>query len=150
MENNILIAVDLSENSLKAVDYVAALTSCHPSVKVTLLHVIKEPSPDIMPDEKQRKNHIERVRSEVLALMEQAARRLTSAGVPEGHVRIKIQTCKKPVSVSELILNEQKCGGYGTIVIGRRGVSKREEFLFGSVSSSVMREAKLCAVWVIA
>lgn len=149
MENKILIAVDLSENSLKAVEYVGAMTSCHPAVQITLLHVIKEPSPDIMPDEKQRQSHVERVRAEVLTLMEQAAKRLTSMGIPEKHVKVKIQTCKIPVTISELILHEQKCGGYGTIVIGRRGVSKREEFLFGSVSNSVMREAKCCAVWVI-
>jgi nucleotide-binding universal stress UspA family protein len=34
-------------------------------------------------------------------------------------------------------------------VVGRRGVSKRQEFLFGSVSSKVVRDAKNCAVWVI-
>lgn len=149
MENKILIAVDLSENSLKAVEYVGALTSCHPTVQVTLLHVIKEPSPDIMPDEEQRRSHVERVRAEVLNLMEQAARRLSSQGVPEKHIQVKVQVCKRPVSVSELILLEQKSGAYGTVVVGRRGVSKREEFLFGSVSNSVMREAKHCTVWVV-
>jgi nucleotide-binding universal stress UspA family protein len=149
MENKILIAIDLSENSLRAVEYVGAMTACHPTVEITLLHVIKEPSPDIMPDERQRQSHVERVRTEVLGLMEQAARRLTSGGVPEKHIQLKIHVCKRPVSVSELILHEQKSGGYGTIVVGRRGVSKREEFLFGSVSNSVMREAKRCTVWVV-
>ena len=149
MENKILIAIDLSENSLKAVEYVGTMTICHPTVQITLLHVIKEPSPDIMPDEKQRRSHVERIRSEVLGLMEQAAGRLSSSGVPEKNIQLKIQVCKRPVSVSELILHEQKSGGYGTVVVGRRGVSKREEFLFGSVSNSVMREAKNCAVWVV-
>jgi Universal stress protein family. len=41
-------------------------------------------------------------------------------------------------------------GGFGTVVIGRRGVSKAEEFLFGSVSTKVMHLAKDCAVWVVA
>ena len=149
MHNKILIAVDLSENSLRAVEYVGAMTSCHPTMQITLLHVVKEPSPDIMPDEKQRLSHVERVRSEVLNLMEQAAQRLTSQGIPSKHIQIKVQVCKRPVSVSELILHEQRSGTYGTVVVGRRGVSKREEFLFGSVSNSVMREAKQCAVWVV-
>jgi len=148
-ENKILIAVDLSENSLKAVEYIGAMTSCHPSVHITLLHVIKEPSPDVMPDESQRQSHVEKIRSEVLDLVEQAAQRLKSYGIPEKHIHLKIQICKRPISVSELILHEQKSGAYGTVVVGRRGVSKREEFLFGSVSNSVMREAKNCAVWVV-
>ena len=149
MANNVLIAVDLSENSLRAVNYVADMLHCDPAVGVTLLSVIKEPSADIVPDAEERKKQVEGKRSEVLRLMEQAAERLTSRGVPEQHIRLKVQICSKPVSVSELILHEQKEGGYGTIVIGRRGLSKREEFLFGSVSSSVVRDARGCAVWVI-
>lgn len=149
MTDKILIAIDLSENSLKAVDYVGRMTSCHPTVDITLLHVIKEPSPDIMPDEIERRSHVERLRSEVLGLMEAAAGRLVSNGIPEKQIHVKIQVCGKSVRVSELVLHEQKEGGYGTVVVSRRGLSKKEEFLFGSVSSSVMREARRCTVWVV-
>jgi nucleotide-binding universal stress UspA family protein len=149
METKLLLAIDLSENSLKAVDYAASILSCHPTSDVTLLHVIMELSPDIMPSSEERQRHVEELRSQSLALMEQAAQRLTSHHIPEKNIHLKIQVCKKPVSVAELILHEQQVGGYGTIVVGRRGMSKREEFLFGSISSRVIREAKNCAVWVI-
>ncbi|MFP5214035.1 MAG: universal stress protein [Acidobacteriota bacterium] len=149
MNGKLLVAIDLSENSLKAVDYVGYMMSCHKEVLVTLLHVIREPSPDTMPDEKDRKRFIEKTRSEVLALMEEAGRRLGGFGIPEKCVVLKVHTCGKPVSVADLILHEQRTCGHGTVVVGRRGVSKREEFLFGSVSNSVMREAKDCAVWVV-
>jgi len=36
-----------------------------------------------------------------------------------------------------------------TIVIGRRGISKKEEFIFGSTSNKIIHEAKKCAVLVI-
>ncbi len=147
--NKVLIAVDLSENSLKAVDYVGRMLRCHDRVEITLLTVIKEPSADIVPDEAERAARIEEARRETLALMEQAGGRLTALGIPENRIRIKLQVCRKPMSVSDLILHEQKEGGYGTLVVGRRGVSKKEEFLFGSVSSRVVRDAKHCAVWVI-
>jgi len=147
--NKVLIAVDLSENSLKAVDYVGAMLSCHELAEITLITVIKEPSADIVPDEAERTRMVEEARSETLALMEQAASRLKALGIPEKHIRIKIQVCRKPMSISDLILHEQQDGGYGTLVVGRRGVSKKEEFLFGSVSSRVVRDAKHCAVWVI-
>lgn len=146
---NLLIAIDLSENSLHALDYVGEMMSCHPSVQFTLLHVIKAPSPDIVPSEEERARQIEEMRSEAMALMEQAAGRLISRGVDEKQITIKIQVCKAPVSIADLILSEQQSGDHGTVIIGRRGLSKREEFLFGSVSSKVVREARRCAVWVV-
>lgn len=149
VENKVLIAVDLSENSLKAVDYVGGMLRCHETAEITLLTVIKEPSPDIVPDDGERGRMVEEARKETLALMEKAGSSLAALGIPEKHVRLKIQVCQKPMSVSDLILHEQQNGGYGTLVVGRRGVSKREEFLFGSVSSKVVRDAKHCAVWVI-
>ncbi len=149
MENRVLIAIDLSENSLKAVDYVGRVLSCHPDTRVTLLNVIKEPSPDLVPDAGERHRQVEESRAETLKRMEQAAGRLIALGMPEQSVRLKVQVCSMPVSVTDLILKEVREGGYSTVVVGRRGVSKREEFLFGSVSSKVVREAHRCTVWVV-
>jgi len=36
-----------------------------------------------------------------------------------------------------------------TVVIGRRGLSKKEEFIFGSTSNRILHEANNCAVMVI-
>lgn len=149
MINKILIAIDLSENSLKAVDYVAKVMECHSVADITLLHVIKEPSPDVMPDEQERKSQIEETRAEILGLMEKAAKRLTAHDISEKNIHLKIQICSKPVTVAELIMHERQSGGYGTIVVGRRGMSKKEEFLFGSVSNKIVREARDCTVWVV-
>jgi len=149
MQTKVLIAIDLSENSLKAVDYVGRMLCCHTSVDITLVNVIKEPSPDILSDTQERQEHVEQTRARTLTLMEQAARGLVAQGIPEKHIHLKIHICRKPVSIADLILREQQNGQYGTIVVGRQGLSKREEFLFGSVSNSVVREAKHCAVWVV-
>lgn len=149
MQTKVLIAIDLSENSSKAVDYVGRMLCCHPSVDITLLSVIKEPSPDIHSNPQERQEQVEQTRVRTLTWMEQAARGLVAQGIPENRIHLKIHICRKPVSIADLILGEQQNGGYGTIVVGRQGLSKREEFLFGSVSSSVVREARHCAVWVV-
>ncbi len=149
MENRVLIAIDLSENSLKAVDYVGRVLSCHQDTRITLLNVIKEPSSDLVPDAGERHRQVEELRAETLKRMEEAAGRLIALGMPEQSVRLKVQVCSMPVSVTDLILKEVREGGYSTVVVGRRGVSKREEFLFGSVSSKVVREAHQCTVWVV-
>lgn len=149
METKVLIALDLSENSLKAAHYVGNMVKCHNTVEISLMHVIREPSPDIMTDAKERQRHVETARADALALMEELGGRLAAFGIPPARIHLSIQVCRKPVSVAELILREQVKGGYGTVVVGRRGISKKEAFLFGSVSSTVVREARECAVWVI-
>lgn len=149
MEQKALIAIDLSENSLKAVEYVGEMMACHPDIEMVLLNVVREPSADIMPDEVERKAYVAKMKTDTLRHMEAAAQLLTSRGISEKRIHIKILACGKPVSIADLILQEQAEGKYGTVVIGRRGVSKKQEFLFGSVSKKVVTEAKGCAVWVV-
>jgi len=42
--------------------------------------------------------------------------------------------------------DKMKCS---TIVLGRQGLSRSEEFLFGSVSSKIVNHARDCTVWVV-
>lgn len=53
-------------------------------------------------------------------------------------------------SIAQEILAVLKEERFGTVVVGRRGVSKAEEFLFGSVSNKIIHHAKDCTVWVVA
>jgi nucleotide-binding universal stress UspA family protein len=145
----ILIAVDLSKNSLRAVTYVGEMMSCHPSVQVTLLHIVREPSRDIESSSEVRRTHVERQKAEALQLMEEAGQLLIAAGIPEKRICVQIRVCSGPMRVTDIILAEQKGGGYQTVVVGRRGLSRKEEFLFGSVSSRVVQDARECTVWVV-
>jgi len=47
------------------------------------------------------------------------------------------------------ILAERRQMKCSTIVVGRQGLSRSEEFLFGSVSSKIVNHARDCAVWVV-
>jgi nucleotide-binding universal stress UspA family protein len=38
---------------------------------------------------------------------------------------------------------------YATLVVGRKGLSRKEEFLFGSISGKIVRTARNCTVWVV-
>jgi nucleotide-binding universal stress UspA family protein len=46
-------------------------------------------------------------------------------------------------------LFEQNKAQYRTIVVGRQGLSRSEEFLFGSISSKIVSHARNCTVWVV-
>ena len=58
-----------------------------------------------------------------------------------------ITTTGRSIGMDILRIREE--GNYDTVVIGRRGVSKAEEFLFGSVSTKVVQSAVDCTVWVV-
>jgi nucleotide-binding universal stress UspA family protein len=47
------------------------------------------------------------------------------------------------------IMRAAREGAYGTIVVGRGGVSKVGDFLMGRVTSHVLNQAKDFAVWIV-
>jgi nucleotide-binding universal stress UspA family protein len=51
--------------------------------------------------------------------------------------------------MAECILAERDEREYGTIVVGRQGLSRTEEFIFGSISSKIVTHARNCTVWVV-
>ncbi|MBC8317247.1 MAG: universal stress protein, partial [Desulfobulbaceae bacterium] len=52
-------------------------------------------------------------------------------------------------TISQAILDVQQEGGYGTVVVGKRGVSRAEEFLFGSISNALVHSSGEFTVWVV-
>ena len=156
----ILIAFDSSEHAFRAVSYTGEMVADMPDVHITLLLVERLPDRDFFPDEAQwRAECRERVRTRKEALA-QARAILETAGVkPEAITVNYMVSCKSPFeealvcstgeSVVEDILRTQREGDYGTVVVGRRGVSKTEAFMFGSVSNRIVQETHTCTVWIV-
>ncbi|UCD87549.1 MAG: universal stress protein [Desulfobacterales bacterium] len=156
MAKRILVAVDESKNSMKAVDYVAR--SMQPTGTVTLFSVIPDATaacdldgPSLTPlFRKSRKAFcaIEDTKKDHLkAFMEKAKKVLVEAGYPSKNVTIKIR--KKKTGIARDILKEAQRGKYTTVVIGRRGLSSVKQFLFGSISNKVVQLAKDVSVIVV-
>ena len=80
-------------------------------------------------------------------LTSQARQVLGLAGVGEDAVQVKI--VPEQEGIAEDIAAEVKSGNYGTVVIGRRGISGARKLLFGSVSSKILNLVKDCAVCVV-
>ena len=53
-------------------------------------------------------------------------------------------------SIAACILAERETSSCATIVVGRQGLSRKEEFLFGSISNKIVSHARDCSVWVVA
>ncbi|MFZ2631683.1 MAG: universal stress protein [Desulfosalsimonadaceae bacterium] len=148
VNRNILIAVDESENSRRAVQYVGEMLGGVKGFKATMLHVIREPEEDEFPDQAEKEKWYQEHRQHVDRMLEEYRRMLIDAGFTDGDVstRSSLRYCP---SMAECILAERDSLEYATLVVGRRGLSLKEEFLFGSISGKIVRIARNCAVWVV-
>jgi nucleotide-binding universal stress UspA family protein len=63
--------------------------------------------------------------------------------------RISHRVVKGTRSVDQDILKSAHKGEFGTIVMGRRGLTGMQEFFMGSVSRKVLRQAAGMAVWIV-
>ena len=145
----ILVAVDASENSARALAYVAEMVGGSKGFRVELLHITRLPDKDLFQDEKSWDEQRLKQEQKAQEFLKEARAVLESKGVDPGAVSER-GFCIMGHSIAENILEIQEEGGFGTVVVGRRGMSKAEEFLFGSVSSKIVQYAKHCAVWVVA
>jgi nucleotide-binding universal stress UspA family protein len=148
MNRNILIAVDTSENSRRAVQYVAGLLGGMKGFKATVLHVIREPEEDEFPAEGEKEKWCQAYRQQVDQMLEEYRRTLIEAGFAAEDVSIRSPLRYCP-SMAECILAERDSLEYATLVVGRKGLSYKEEFIFGSISGKIVRTARNCTVWVV-
>lgn len=148
VERHIMIAVDSSDNARRAVLFVGDFFGCYKEFQVTLLHVILEPEATFFADNDERKKWLTDARGKAQKIMDEYRHILLDAGFPEDKVNVRIDTMRAS-SVADCIIKEQEEMKCCTVVIGRRGISKKEEFIFGSTSNKILHEARKCAVLVI-
>jgi nucleotide-binding universal stress UspA family protein len=152
----ILVAVDTSEEAMRTVAYLGTMVD-GTDLKVTLFHVIRQFDLGSQRYNASLSLHEEwegEVRKEFLeaersteAVFHKAVGHLEKAGVEGDRISTKIVT--GVASRAKAIVEEAKNGGYGTIVVGRRGLSRVEEFFMGRVSKKVIQLAQEMAVWVV-
>ncbi|UCF83032.1 MAG: universal stress protein [Desulfobacteraceae bacterium] len=147
----VILALDESEGAMKAVDYVGTMLgeSTH---EVTLFYVVRgsnvfkprfERVVNLMPE----KEWLEEAKLVAKSVFGKATTRLVDAGFDPKQVTTKMITGAS--SRAGAIVQEAEEGNYGTIVVGRRGVSKVQEFSMGRVSNKVIQLAKRHAVWLV-
>jgi nucleotide-binding universal stress UspA family protein len=155
MAQNILIAMDDSENAQRAVAFVAKSFSAQNTI--TLFNVMMDTatlcnmeSPELTPIFKAQQSSFcaleDKKRELVNEAMKKAQTLLTSSGFSENNVRVKIANKKR--GVARDILEEAE-NGYDLIVIGRRGLTGVKEFFLGSTSHKVFTGAKEISVLIV-
>jgi nucleotide-binding universal stress UspA family protein len=148
VNRNILIAVDESHNSQRAVIYVGKLLGGFRGFKITVLHVISQPEEDYFNNICYEDQWYNEYRTKVDKMLYEYRTILVDLGFnPEDvSTRSTIRYCP---SMAECIITELDNMEYSTLVVGRKGLTYKEEFLLGSISGKIVRTAKNCTVWVV-
>jgi len=158
----ILVAVDESENSTRAVQYVGSLLRETPKTAVTLFHVLKpmprgllehggseNPAAEARLSEQLRKDQETWIRQEAereCPFLLKAFETLTQSGFDRSRVTLRIG---HEDDIARNILEEGRNGKHETIVVGRHGSSGIKRLFGGGVTDQLLRDAKGFAIWVV-
>ena len=163
MTHKILVAVDGSGASERALEYAAKMARDLGDAQLTIFHV-GEPIPvnvmeyDKLPGEGEWEEKLEKHRQEVENYEKQEAQadakmfrylrhRAEQLGLKPEQVDTRFSADVQNIP-TEIMLEAEK-GGYEAICLGRQGRTSVKEFFIGSVSERVVRHARGCAVWVV-
>jgi nucleotide-binding universal stress UspA family protein len=155
MNKKVLVAIDDSENAMRAVEFIA--NSFAKDNKITLFNVIPDTaalcemnSPELTPYFKSQQSSFclleEKKRELVNQAVQKARNILMDAGFDENNITVKSEVKKS--GVARDIVKEAE-SDYNVIVMGRRGVSGIRDFILGSVSQKVFNLAKDISVLVV-
>ncbi len=155
MSKKVLIAMDDSDNAMRAVQFTAALIE--KDSEITLFSVLQDyksiceyNSPSLTPTFQRERAAFCAIEDEKKVLLEAAAkvamRYLQSAGFPEEKVKIQVQPLEKGTA-RDII--KKADSGFDVVVIGKRGISSAADFFFGSVSQKVLNGVKSASALVV-
>lgn len=155
----ILVAIDGSDNAMKAVEYVASQLSGTDDLFLTILHVLPYPPAPLwddghIPTEEEseiRTKYLEKwlknEKTKLVPVFDRAVAILTRNNIKPENIRTK--SVSDSIDVPGSILEEAKDGGYNTLVMGRRGLSPAKHLLLGSVTSKVINHGAGIAICVV-
>lgn len=158
----ILIAVDDSDESARALHYVGSLLRDIRDVHVTLFHVLNPMPRELMehggsenPEaehhlgEQLRKDQEEWIRAEgaiEYPILVTAMERLGQTGFPLDHVTLKLGHER---DIADSIMDEARAGGYGTVVVTRYGPTGTKRLFSNRITDRLVRDLSGVAVWVL-
>ena len=149
--NAVMVAVDGSESSLRAVDHLAFILEGNTDVKLSFFHVapsLKDFCPiDFADTDSAELETIIRQGDQACIdrFFAHARKKLADAGFNESQIHINVK--EGGFRVGKAVMEAYRQGKYGTLVIGRRGMDKK--FFTGSVSRYLINQFSDGALWVV-
>ena len=152
-DSKILVAVDGSENSKRAVDHLSFIIGSCKDEKMEILLLNIQPGfitlsgPRIYPNLSAFPGSKDDYEKKIIPFLDECEEMLLEAGIDPRQIKRKIVL--KSADIGKAVLSEAQKGNYETIVVGRRGISKAQEFFMGSISHNILQQAGDKAVWIV-
>lgn len=154
MGKKILVALDGSGYSRKAIEYLVKMETVIEGMQYVLFNTQPRLSEYLVEDAKRNpkasaalQNLTKKNMESSLNLLNESKSLMTKLGVDEKNIEMVSQSIA--VGTAKDILDYAKKSYCDAIVMGRRGLSRLAESFMGSVSSSVLEYAKFTPVWAI-
>jgi len=145
LKTSILVAISNSLSSRTVVNFLGNLPFCKEDLNITLFHVFMKPSGgEAMMGEKFMQQEPEKYK----AILKNAKDKLATFGFKPELIKIKLVTESYP-TVAEGLIAQYNKGSYDMVIIGRKKMSKAEEFVLGDPSVKLLRALEGAAVLVV-
>jgi nucleotide-binding universal stress UspA family protein len=147
---NVLIGFDGSEGSMRGVDFVCSMLSGR-EIAIMLCLVVRSLGihfgAELLFSAEHEDTWLRAISSQIESGYPEAENRLRDAGFHPDNVYLRV--LENITSRAEGLTKAAETGGFGTIVLGRRGVSDVSGFTMGRVSRKVLHMADRVAVWIV-
>ncbi len=140
MLSKLLVPVDGSENSLRALDHAIYLAK-KTGANITAMNVIENPPTVYVESQKLLNDLLAKFREESANILDKCKQ------IAEKN-DVKIETVMGEGDAASTIVGYAQEGDFDTIIIGRRGLGRFKEMMLGSISNKVLHHAK-CTVMIV-
>jgi nucleotide-binding universal stress UspA family protein len=143
--NSILIAINDSVSSQSTLNFFVRMALCAETCEITLLHILRKPTAT---EELMGKKFTAEQPARFKALLDKAKERLVECGYYPAKIETHLVTDPYP-TVAEAIIDQCKRRRYDMVIIGRKRMTKAEEFVMGDVSAKLLRALENMAILVV-
>jgi nucleotide-binding universal stress UspA family protein len=140
MLSKLLVPVDGSENSLRALDHAIYLAK-KTGANITAMNIIENPPTVYVESQKLLNDLLANFRAEAANILDKCKQIAEKSDV-------KIETVIGEGDAASTIVGYAQKGAFDTIIIGRRGIGRFKEMMLGSISNKVLHHAK-CTVMIV-
>lgn len=142
---SILFAINESASSRAAVKFLASLPLLPEAVGIKLVHVFRKPSSG---EEMMGKKYMAQQAERYTEMLTRARDQLVENGFLEQNIEMEL-VADPYETISDGIMDQFNKGAYDMVVIGRKRMSKAEEFVLGDPSVKLVRALEGTAIVVI-
>ena len=165
MNGKILVAIDSTDASSQALNYVVRLLEKSNGVQFRLLHVLPPIPPELRehggsedPNEEltlgrqlaeAQYGWVDKAKAKARPVMERAKAVFLDAGIGDEMISTEFSTGAHPSDVVDDILEAANAWKCDTIVVGRECCSKFEELFHHHVGEELVDKGKGFAIWIV-